>query len=565
MDHKSPVPSQNTGTSQRHLMVVTTFIVAASLLVVLTTFAINMLTSTGDLNKILVRWSQSNGESVESVLNYFESGDEQFLEDYETSVKERENTTEVINELLSDNPNTDLIFREFDPEDIHPNEITGLIRIFSFFGHTSEIQQIKGTWSQIMAVTNERKALIDSLLATSNVAGASEQDPVALLQRKNQKLNNYVRSMISGSSGILFLLKRYSLWFTVLLGILIVLIGVIYTVRGIKNIKNMQSLLEERDYLAMFPKLNQFPVLNLNVRCEVDFVNQATNALFPNLKKQGLSHPFLKELGSRLHDITSGSDKTLLYEVEVDESYYQQAVHFLSEEKGLHVHSIDITELKEKQFKLTHTLKEKETLLSEVHHRVKNNMAVITGLLELQEMMGESTHPALSESRSRIKSMAIIHELLYQSDSFSEIDTSKYLAKLGEHLRLSLSNIASVKVKDQNTSQSLNINQAVPLGLLLNEIAFYLCTERSEDDKRLELELQIISKNDSLCLKITSEQPGVSNPLNTTDKPTLRISLIKNLLAQIEGELIMPESDHLSIEIEFSPNIKKGSSSTLIN
>lgn len=554
----------NSHPTRRHLLVVTTFIIAASLLVVLTSFAINMLTATGDLNRLLVRWSQNNGKSVEMAINYFENGEESSLNAHRDFKEERIYTGDVISELMSDTPNEDLIFREFDPDDIHPNEITGLIRIFTLFDHTQEIQDIKKTWDSVQQLSFEKNALIDSLTSSRPSIKTAESDLTGLIHAKNRELNNYIRVMISDNSGILLLLKRYSLWFTVLLGILIVLIGVIYTVRGVKNIRNMQELLAERDYLAMFPELNQFPVLNLSIKGDVDFVNQATRNLFPELRQQGLSHSFLAKIRASLSEIVFKPEKTMLFEVEVHGKYYQQAAHFLSEEKGIHVHSIDISALKNKQLELSHTLKEKESLLAEVHHRVKNNMAVITGLLELQEMMGQDPNSALSESRSRIKSMAIIHELLYQSDSFSEIKTHQYLTKLGDHLRLSISNIDSVKILANSAENIININQAVPLALLLNELAFYLSQEASKKSQRLNLELQLIRIDQQLCLQLSSPQSGVANPLKNDDKPTLRMSLIKNLLAQVEGELNMPEQENLLVEIKFTPNIKKGSNSTLI-
>lgn len=549
--------------SRRHLLVVSSFIVAASLLVVFTTFAINMLTATGDLNRLLVDWSQNNGKSSEMAIHYLEKGEESSLNSYHDFKEQRMYTGDVISELMSNNPNENIIFREFDLDHIHPNEITGLIRIFTLFEHTQQIQEIKKTWNYIQQLSVEKSELIDSLISSQTFLETSESDFATLIQTQNREINNHIWDMISDNSGILLLLKRYSLWFTVLLGILIVLIGVIYTVRGVKNIRNMQELLSERDYLAMFPELNQYPVLNLSIGGNVDFVNQATRDLFPDLQQIGLSHPFLDKVRLSLPEIISGSEKTMLYEVEVESKYYQQAAHYLSKEKGIHVHSIDITDLKNKQMELSHTLKEKETLLAEVHHRVKNNMAVITGLLELQEMMEQDPATALAESKSRIKSMAIIHELLYQSDSFSEIDTHQFLTKLGEHLRLSLSNIGCVRVQNNSTS-TININQAVPLALLLNEIAFYICKEASSYHQPLELELQLISINEMLCLQLSSSQPGVKNPLNDENKPNLRMSLIKNLLAQIEGELNMPEQEKLLIEIKFNPNIKKGSSSTFI-
>ena len=564
MNYKTGIESYRYKPTRRHLMVVTTFIIAASLLVVLTTFAINMLTATGDMNRLLVRWSQNNGDSMEYALQYLDSGDEDDLIKYQTLAENRMYAGDVIDELLSDTPETDFIFQEFSQDEIHPNEITGLIRIFSLFREAPEVQKVKQTWNIVSVLSAEKNALIDSLISLKKSGLVVDSTTKNQLIPKNREINNYIRGMVFDISDILILLKRYSLWFTVLLGLLIVLIGVIYTVRGIKNIKQMQHLLSERDYLALFPELNQYPVLNLNMQGEVGFINQSAQSLFPKLKEAGLSHPFLKELKSRFNEITSDQEKTMLFEVEIEGKYYQQAAHYLSKQKGIHLHSIEISELKKKQFELSHMLREKESLLAEVHHRVKNNMAVITGLLELQEMMGEDPNTALSESRSRIKSMAIIHELLYQSDTLSEIDTRQYLEKLGKHLQLSLSNIESVTVLESETEQALNINLAVPLGLLLNELAFYLCKENSTANSSIELELQMITVNNTLCLRIKSPQQGIPNPLKHGNKPTLRMNLIKNLLAQIEGDLIFSPSDTLLIDIKFEISLKKGSSSTLI-
>lgn len=553
---------RNQGASKkRHLIVVTTFIVAASLLVVLTTFAINMLTATGDLNRLMVNWSQNNGESHQSILKYFETADEKGLASYREHNEQRVLSGIVIDELISEGPNTDLIFREFEPHDIHPNEITGLIRIFTFFSQTKEVQHVKNTWHSIQDLSQQKKKLTYSLLVSSDLSGEDLERGVSQLQIYNAGINDRTREIITGNSEILLLLKRYSLWFTVLLGILIVLIGVIFTVRGVKQIKGMEDLLAERDYLAMFPELNQFPVLNVTVDGDIGFMNQATRKLFPKLKSLKLDHPFLKGLKIRHHEITSGPEKNILYEVQVNGKYYQQAAHFLSNEDGIHVHSIDITKLKEQQLEISHTLKEKESLLAEVHHRVKNNMAVITRLLELQEMMGEDPNSALAESRSRIKSMAIVHELLYQANSFSEINMKEYLEKIGQHLRLSLSNINSVKVVNGETSKNLNINQAIPLGLLLNELSFYICKNL---DKPIDLLLRVLYIEKTICIKITSDMAGVKNPLKRGGEPTLRMSLINNLLSQIEGTLDVPASKSLNIEIKFSPEIKKGSSSTYL-
>lgn len=240
----------------RHVVVVSLFIIAASFLVVLTTFAINMLTATGDFNRLLVQWSQHNSESNEWIVQYFESGHPEFKEAYTKAAEQQMNTGNVINELMSETPDADLVFNEFSAIQIHPNEITGLLRIFTYFSGTDEILELKETWDIVQRLNTEKRALIDSLIAVDG-STAALNEAVSSVQNQERNINNNIRGIIASNSGILLMLKRYSLWFTVLLGILIVLIGVIFTVRGVKQINKLQQVLNERDYLASFPELNQ--------------------------------------------------------------------------------------------------------------------------------------------------------------------------------------------------------------------------------------------------------------------------------------------------------------------
>jgi two-component sensor histidine kinase len=534
------------------------------MLVVLTTFAINMLTATGDLNKILVRWSHLNNESQQHILQYEETGEQQYLDNYFSSKDSAEIVALTIDELMSGSPDEELIFREISPSGVHPNEISGLIRIFSLFSESAEVRHIKQTWFNL----REKASSIHDKNASLYLNEGSENSTLSAETSETDHLmfevHSLTREMISGNSAILLLLKRYSLWFTVLLGIIIVVIGIIFTVRGVKQLKKLQNLLDERDYLAMFPELNQYPVLNVTKDGEVGFINQAARNLFPDLEEKGLQHPFLSQLRNQFDEITSGSEKTDLSEVHIRDKYYQQAFHYLSEESGIHIHSIDITELKEQQFEIKHTLKEKETLLAEVHHRVKNNMAVISSLLELQEMIGENPETALAESRARIKSMAIVHELLYEANSLSEINVQDYLTKIGEHLKLSVTGIDSVHVNQSEDEQHLNINQAVPLGLLLNEITFYLSMEREQQDPPLHLTINITPMSDKMCLQLAANTKTMKNPLQGKNQPTLRMSLIKNLLAQIDGSISVSEGKPFDIKILFSTNVTKGSSSSIL-
>ncbi|MTI87038.1 MAG: hypothetical protein FH748_03620 [Balneolaceae bacterium] len=551
--------------SHRHVLVVSLFIIAASMLVVLTTFAVNMLTATGDFNHLIVNWSQYNNKGNEEIVAFFETNHPDFKQAYEQVVRERTETGNVLNELMSNKPDAGLIFREYNLEEIHPTEITGLIRTFAFFADEPEVRGLKKSWETIQQLNAQKTQLIDSLL-TIQLSSPEEEISPQPIYSLNRQLNTHIYEIIEGNSHVLLLLKRYSLWFTVLLGILIVLIGVIFTVRGVKQITQLKTALSERDYLAMFPKLNRYPVINVNTNGELGYINPAADALFPELGYQGMEHPFLKELKTEFSNLNKHTNHTILKEIKIDGKYYQQVLTFISKEKGIHLHAIDITTIKEQQNEISRSLEEKDALLAEVHHRVKNNMAVIVGLLELQEMLGDDPSTALSESKSRIKSMAIVHELLYESDHLSGIKTDQYLHKMAHHLQISLSSINKVEVMQHGFRDGLNINQAVPLGLLINELAIFICQQHQTDENPFNVLLGLKKRDELICLRMSVPFPDIQNPLGSHGKPTLRTNLIKSLLEQIEGDLYLPESntETFTVEIRFLPSNKKGASNSYL-
>jgi len=473
--------NSNSGTSgkRNHIIVILFFVVAASLLVVLTTYAISMLTASGEFNRLLIQWNQQNQKRIAPIVG----ADSDSLAGYDSVNSEVQQVGLIIDELLGDVPDPDTIFRMYQPVDIHPNEITGLIRIFTYFSEMEHVEEVKRIWQKTRRLHEAARVKAASLRLPVDSATATPD--VEYIRDIHRQIDANIQAMIVENSIILFTIKRYSLWVTVLLGIFIVLSGIIYTVRGMKQVHELERALLERDRIAAFPELNQYPVLNVMADGTLGFINHSARTLFPEIEKRGLDHPFLKELKNDFERITEKEGTASLKVVEVDGNYYQQSINYLSEKIGIHVHSIDITILKEQQREISLSLHEKEMLLAEVHHRVKNNMAIISGLLELQEMMGDNPKRALTDSLSRIKSMALVHEIVYKSESFSNIDAKQFTEQMADHLRVSLPEMDEVKVKTISELQKLNINQAVPLGLLVNELAFYICQFSRKNKKEM--------------------------------------------------------------------------------
>lgn len=100
-------------------------------------------------------------------------------------------------------------------------------------------------------------------------------------------------------------------------------------------------------------------MLNVTLDGQLGYINQAARRLFPELEKQGIDHPFLRELKSDFKQLIKQTNASMLKEVQINGSYYQQAINYLSKENGIHIHSINITKLKEQQLEISESLDEK--------------------------------------------------------------------------------------------------------------------------------------------------------------------------------------------------------------
>jgi len=142
------------------------------------------------------------------------------------------------------------------------------------------------------------------------------------------------------------------------------------------------------------------------------------------------------------------------------------------QEKQIHLES-EIAEKSKINTALARTLKEKEILLSEIHHRVKNNLAVISGLIELQTfyVKDEKASAILKESRNRIKSIAVLHEKFYESKNLEKIGIRSYVDELIYFIKLSFSSQQKdIKIITQIEDIELSMANALPFSLLLNEL-----------------------------------------------------------------------------------------------
>ncbi len=209
-----------------------------------------------------------------------------------------------------------------------------------------------------------------------------------------------------------------------------------------------------------------------------------------------------------------------------------------SENKQMLIIAEDITNEVEYKKQLENSVHEKEVLLSEVHHRVKNNLAIIAGLIELQKegLSDENLQLILRETQNRIYSISGVHELLYNTDSFTEITFGEYAVKLIDRIRDMFDSPGkNVVIEHKFDSRRLNINQAIPLGLLVNELITnsFKHAFNGRNDGKIYISLQ--EKEDLIQVVYEDDGKGFDKDLFDQSN-TLGVTLIKTLVDQLNAE-----------------------------
>lgn len=232
---------------------------------------------------------------------------------------------------------------------------------------------------------------------------------------------------------------------------------------------------------------------------------------------------------------------------------------------------IDITERKKNEKLIKSSLKEKEVLLREIHHRVKNNLQIISTLLSMQadETDNEEIIDFYTESQNRIQSMALIHENLYQSTDISSINIKKYIKNLLNDIKYSYGTLNDrIKIEIDTEDYSLNIETAVPCGLIINELVSNSLKYAFPHDKTgvISVSLHEISlenhekegrKERKFQLKVKDNGIGLPDDFDIDKSTSLGLHLVTALTEQLEGHIKLEKNEGASFTIVFKELVYK--------
>jgi PAS domain S-box-containing protein len=216
----------------------------------------------------------------------------------------------------------------------------------------------------------------------------------------------------------------------------------------------------------------------------------------------------------------------------------------------------DVTEQKEAEEQIKKSLKEKEILLGEIHHRVKNNMQVISSMLSLQsEYITEKKYRDMfQESQNRILSMSLIHENLYQSRNFAKIDLNEYINDLVNDLFRSYGiDTGNITLNINVENVYLGIDSGIPCGLIINELVTNCLKHAFPDGGKGEMKISLRSiGEDMIELLISDNGIGIPKDLDFENTQSLGLYLVKMLAEnQLQGEIHLDRSKGTEFKIKF--------------
>jgi len=223
--------------------------------------------------------------------------------------------------------------------------------------------------------------------------------------------------------------------------------------------------------------------------------------------------------------------------------------------QGVFAAARDVTDRKIANDKLKEALNEKEMLLKEVYHRVKNNLQVVSSLINLQarNVKNEATAELLKQSADRIKAMALLHEKLYQSKDLARIDFNAYIHSLADHLLFGYGvHSDKIRVNIRIDDIFLDVDTAIPCGLIINELLSNALEHAFPDNRHGEIGITFTQDQGEFILVISDNGVGFPADLDYKKSASLGLQLVATLTNQLNGHMTLDRKDGSTFTISFT-------------
>jgi PAS domain S-box-containing protein len=350
-------------------------------------------------------------------------------------------------------------------------------------------------------------------------------------------------------------------------------VGVEGVLRNITTRKKMEKALRESEEKFRTMVEHSFQGIFIVQDMRIVYANEAIThitgysleelyALSPE-KIQGIIHPEdQKVVWGRMADRLAGKKVPSRYEFKTvrknGDTVWLEMVSNRIEFEGkpaIQGATIDISDRQQADEQIKASLREKEVMLREIHHRVKNNMQIILSLLRIQSrtVKDKGTREMFKQSQNRIRSMALIHEALYKSGDLAHIDIADYISRMTTHL-LSIyrEDLGEVDVKQEAEGIFLDINKAIPCGLIISELVSNSLKHAFPDKREGKVLIRMTKRNKGKYSLIVKDNGiGFPEDLNFRATETLGLQLVTDLVLQITGSIRLKKTEGTEFTVKF--------------
>ena len=344
--------------------------------------------------------------------------------------------------------------------------------------------------------------------------------------------------------------------------------------------REIRTILKARTYKNRFDRLIDQSVTEVYIFDDSEYrfiyVNDAAkkNMGFSLQELQDMTPIDIKPNISRndfdilVEPLRSGKESKIIFETEhlrKDGSRYTVEVHLkMDEYENRPVFLALILDITQR----VNIMRDNTVLLQEVHHRVKNNLAIISGFvdLELFKSSNEELKVQLIKTRNRIFSIAKVHELMYQTENFYSVNINNYIQKLVGGISSTINPDNKIQIDIQVDNIELSMNEAIPIGLLLNE----LCTNSIKfamDRKKSKgkINIQLHKKSNEIYMLYSDNGKGIDPTPSIDNATSLGFQIIHSLILQIDARFRLDTTGKFKLELNYVPGQKKGHKLRSIN